>query len=359
MVTLTTAALSLLLGATGAEGTPGASEPMLTPSPEVAPALNPEAVDFDALPERPRSSDDVRIKRFLGAFTGGVVGLGAMLALMPLGDVATCLGGTCLSPGQGITGLLAPLISLGGAWVGFQVMGGDGALLAPSVALLPAGLVALLLLNIARDMGAESALQLMPSLIASGVMLAGGAALALDLRARQLQSLGGAEGFGRASPGRVALTALVSGLAVTASAFLTMLVLALCQGNPACYPLPVAVGLATTVAAAAAVWGTHRAMDGRGSFLASLGGLTVGVGATMAAVVLYLNSQSGGFGFNPVRSISGLWLAIELGAMAGLFVPLLALEWSHTNALEASLPKFVFSAAPTPNGGMVGASMRF
>ena len=81
MGTLTTAARCLLLGATGAEGTPGASEPMLTPSPEVAPALNPEAVDFDALPERPRTSDDVRIQRFPGAFTGGVVGLGAMAGL--------------------------------------------------------------------------------------------------------------------------------------------------------------------------------------------------------------------------------------------------------------------------------------
>ena len=316
------------------------------------------AMNFDALPPPPHPSDDARVKRFLGAFTGGVVGLGASLALMPLGDSLGCFGGSCVSFLHGLVGTFAPLLALGGAWLGFEIMGGDGGLLTPALALAPAFLLALALLSVARDMDAQSTLSMMPYVIASGVFLAGGAALALDLRARQVSALGGAAGWGKASPGRVAVTALITALTGTATGFLTALAVSLGSFSALGPILGILVAATGTVGVAAAAWGVHRAMNGRGSFLSALTGLGIGWAVALAGVGLYAASQ-GGISFNPVRSTAGIVMLVELGVAAAVFSPVLAMEWSHTSAVEASLPQFSFSAAPLPQGGMVGATMRF
>jgi hypothetical protein len=315
-------------------------------------------VSFDALPPAPQTPDDVRVKRFLGAFTGGVVGLGASLALMPLGDSLGCFGGPCVSFLHGLIGTFAPLLALGGAWLGFALMGGDGGLVTPSLALAPAILVALALLSVARDLDSNSALSLMPYVITSGVFLAGGAALVLDLRARQLSSLGGAASWGMAGAGRVAVTSLVNALTSAGTAFLVGLLFSLTQFSalgPVVGVLGAAVG---SLGVAAAGWGVHRAMGGRGSYLSALTGLGLGWVVTLGGLGLYALSQ-GGFTFNPIRNVGGVLLLAELGVAAALFAPTLALEWSHTNKVEASLPKFSFGAAPISQGGMVSAGMRF
>jgi hypothetical protein len=314
-------------------------------------------VNFDSLPAVAEIPEDARVKRFLGAFTGGVVGLGATLALMPIGDTLGCFGGPCVSFLHGFIGVLAPLMSLGGSWLGFELMGGDGGLVTPSIALAPAILISLGLLSIAREMDANTIISMMPYVIAGGVFLAGGAALALDLRARQVNSLGNAAGWGKASAGRVAITSLVSGLSTAGVALLSGLFFG------AFYGPGIVIGLVTAIAGsfgvAAATWGVHRALNGRGTFTSALTGLGLGMLATLGGAGLFALSQGGFTSFSPVRNSAATILLMELGVAAALFSPVLALEWSHTNAVEASLPKFSFSAAPTPNGGMVAAGMRF
>lgn len=116
---------------------------------------------------------------------------------------------------------------------------------------------------------------------------------------------------------------------------------------------------AGSLGVAAAGWGVHRAMNGRGSYLSSLTGLGLGWVVTMGGLGLYALSQGGFTSFSPIRNTAGLLMLIELGVASALFAPTLALEWSHTNAVEASLPKFSFGAAPIAQGGMVSAGMRF
>ena len=318
----------------------------------------PGAVSFDALPPVPEIPEDARVKRFLGALTGGVVGLGATLALMPLGDSVGCFGTPCVSFLHGMVGLFAPLLSLGGAWLGFELMGGDGGLVTPAIALAPAILISIGLLGIAREADANTVISLMPYLISAGVFLTGGAALALDLRARQVNSLGAAQSWGKASSGRVAITSLVSGLSASGVALLSGVFFGFSYAG-----WGVVAGFASAIAGsfgvAAATWGVHRALNGRGSFVSALAGLGIGMAVTGLGALLFAVSQ-GGFGvFSPVRNTSGTILLVELGVAAALFSPMLALEFSHTSAVQASLPTFSLSAAPTPNGGMVAAGLRF
>ena len=361
-MTLTATLIFLALGAGSVGEDPSepkwSDEPTATdlkPSPLKTPA---GAVTFDALPPVPHTSDDARVKRFLGALSGGVVGLGASLALMPLGDAVGCFGGPCVSFLHGLIGTFAPRLALGGAWLGFELLGGDGGLVTPSIALAPAVLLALALLSVARDADANTALALMPYLITSGLFLAGGAALALDLRARQLSSLGGASGWATASPGRVALSVLVTALAGTGAGLVSVL-LSLLANFTVIGPILAVVGAVTgTVGTAAAAWGVHRAMNGRGSFLSALSGLGLAWVVAFAGAGLFALAQ-GGFAFSPVRNTAGVLLVTELSIASAVLAPTLALEWSHTNAIEASLPTFSFGAAPTPQGGMLSAGMRF
>ncbi len=321
----------------------------------------PQSVNFDSLPPPVQTPDDARVRRFLGAFSGAVVGLGATLSLMPLGD-ASCFsgfGGGCVSALHVLSGTLAPLMALGGAWLGFEIMGGDAGLVTPVIALAPAILVALALLSVAREVDATSIISLMPYVIASGAFLAGGAALALDLRARQIGNLGGAASWGKASAGRVAVTGLVTALSSTGAALLTAL-LFVAANYTALGPVLAVLGAATgSIGVAGAAWGVHRAMNGRGTFLAALTGLGLGWLVTLGGGALFALSQGGFTSFSAARNTGGTLLLAELGLAAAIFSPLLALEWSHTNAVEESLPKFSFSAAPIPQGGMLAAAVRF
>lgn len=352
-------ALSLAAGepAPRTDGPTVSTSTQLSPAPRAPPS---GVVNFDELPPPPSIPDDVRVKRFLGAFTGGVVGLGAALALMPLGDGAGCFGAPCVSFVHGLVGTFAPFLALGGAWLGFELMGGDGGLATPAIALAPAILVALGLLSIARETDANTAIALMPYLISSGVMLAGGAALALDMRARQLNQLGTAANWARAPGGRVALTGLVSALAVSGAALISGLLFAAGQFT-ALGPVMLVAGIvAGTFGAAAAGWGVHRAMNGRGSYWSALASLAIGGLITFGGVALYALSQGSGFAsFSPIRNTAGTMLLVQLGVASAILAPTLGLEWSHTNAIEASMPTFSFSASPTPSGGMVAAGMRF
>lgn len=355
-MTLTAAVVCLVLGL-GPAAEQGSDEPAATDL--VPKTATPGAVSFDALPPPPRVSDDARVKRFLGALAGGVVGLGAGLALMPLGDSGACFGGTCaVTFWHGLVGTFAPLFSLTGAWLGFELLGGDGGLITPVVALGPAFLIALALLSVAREMDASTTLSMMPYVIASGAFLAGGAALALDLRARQLSALGGAENWGKATPGRVAVESLVMLLAGSASAAITVMVVGLASFSSLGALLGIVSAAAGTLGVAVAGWGVHRGMKGRGSLLSALTGLGLGWVVSLAGGALYAISQ-GGFNFSGVRNNAGVVMLIELGIASAVFGPTLAMEWSHTNAVEASLPKFSFSAAPIHQGAMVGAQVRF
>lgn len=339
---------------------PGVEGPFGSAQDRPAARASSPKLSFDALPEPPKASDDARVKRFLGALAGGVVGLGASMALMPLGDNTGCFGGPCVSALQGFLGILAPLLTVGGAWLGYEVLGGDGGLVTPVLALPPAILLALGLLSVAGAQDASTAVALLPMLVASGAFLVGGAAFSLDLRSRQLERLGAAASWGRAGAGRVAVTALVTMLAVGGAAGMSALLFALGQYSALGFVLVLAGASAGTLAAAAAAWGVHRALDGRGTFGAALLGLGIGWATTFLGVALYALSQ-GGFSttFSPLRNTSGTILFVELVAASAVFLPVLALEWSHTNAVEGSLPKFSLSAAPIPQGGMVAAAVRF
>ncbi len=328
---------------------------------EAPPQVSPGATRFDALPPQPQVSDDARVQRFLGAFAGGVVGLAAGLSLMPLGDAsAFCFpAGSCVSAVHGMFGAFAPLLSLTGAFLGYQLMGGSGSLLTTAVAMAPAVLIALTLLSIAAEAGASTALEFAPYMVGAGVFLAAGAALSLDLRAQQLNSLGGASSWGGASAGRVALTSLVSLLTVGSSVALTALTAALCR-SAECVALPVTVGAVLSLAAAASVFGVHRALNGRGNFAAVLLGMGTALAVSGAATGLFITAQ-GGFGgaFSPVRSTSATVLLLELAFISGIFFPMLALEWSHSANVKSALPSFTMGAAPLREGGMVSAALRF
>lgn len=320
-------------------------------------APTPDIVKFDAPAEVPESSDDARVKRFIGAFTGGVVGFGATMALMPL--LGGCAG-VCVGPFQVILGGLAPLLAAGGAWLGFELMGGDGGLMTPVFAVGPALLMSLGLLAISNEAGANSVIQLMPYLISAGVFLAGGAALVLDARARQFENLGAAASWGKATPGRVGLTVLVSTLTGLAAVVASGALFIAGSYGPAGIAMMLSSAVVGAFGATAAAWGVHRRMNGRGSLLAALGGMGLAIAVSGAGLGLFAVATGGTSAFfSPLRGPAALTLVASLAAGSAMFFPMMALEWSHTNAVEASLPKMSFGVAPTPNGGMVAAAMRF
>ena len=322
----------------------------LTPKPVSAPD---DAVRFDELPDAaPRVGDDARVKRFLGAFAGGLVGLGATLALMPLADGDfTCPG--CTNGWHIVLGATAPVVSMVAAWLTFSLLGGDAGLLTPVVAFIPAVLATLLMANIAKDTEANTLVAQLPFLVASGFFFAGGSALALDARARQLAGLGTARAWGGADAGRVAVTSVVSATSTAVSALFSVLLGTL---NPF---VGIAAGFVQSLGVAAATWGVHRGMKGKGALSAALAGMGVGAALTFAAVGLYALSQSSFSSFNAMRSTGAILLTVQLGAMAALFAPTLALEFSHSLEVEAAMPKFTVGAAPVREGAMLSAGLRF
>lgn len=331
----------------------------LEPAPAAAPSS--AAFDFDAQPAPPVVSDDVRVKRFLGAFAGGVVGLGLGLALVPLGD-GGCFGfpGPCVNAGHTLLAGLAPLLAATGAWAGYQVLGGDGGWLTAASLLPPALLVSMGLVAVSAAQEADTPLAHMPYVATAGFLFAGTAAFALDQRSRQLERLGGAADWGRAGAGRVALASLVSMLSLVPTVPLVVLGAWLGQFSvlgPALVGTAVLGGL---FGSAAAVWGTHRGLGGRGSYGSALLGLAIGAGLTLGGVLaVFATSGAGGVAFSPLRGTAIPLLFVELGALCGMFAAPVALELSHTAAVERALPRLSFGASPVNQGAMVGASMRF
>lgn len=353
---MVTVALCLLLTAAPTEAGRDVS---LLPS-SVAPATS-----FDALPAPAKVTDDKRVQRFLGALAGGVVGMGAGFALIGAGDLFGPCGGfgfSCINGFQGVAGAVTPLLGLVGAFAGYQLLGGEGSLLTTTAAMAPAVVIALMLLAIGIETGASTALDFAPFAIGAGAFLVGGAALSLHLRQEQLSSLGGAASWGSASPGRATLTSLVSLLTVGSSAFLTTLV-----GAALIYPLgavgmalAVTTGLVLAAASAFTIYGVHRAMSGRGSIAAVLAGLGVALAASGASLgLIFANSSGPGGVFSALPMTSSIILMTQLAIISGTFFPMLALEWSHTSAVQSSLPPISFGAAPLRDGGLVSAAVRF
>ena len=328
----------------------------LEPAPK---APSPAVTNFDALPEVPAISDDARVKRFIGAFTGGLVGLAAGFALVSVANTSTPFCPLCISPGNVMLGALAPLLAVGGAWLAFELLGGDAGLLVPAVALAPAMLISLGLLAIAREADQDGVLRLMPYAISAGVFFAGGAAFALDYRARQLNELGAAAKWGSASRGRVGLTALISTLTGGAAVITSGLLFIAGGYQGAGVAMMLISALVGSVGAASAAWGVHRGMNGRGSFGAALAGMGVALAVSGAGLGLWALAQ-GPFGSAGVlRSNAALTIVAELAVLSAALAPVIALEVSHTNAVQESLPKISFGVSPTPNGGMIAAGMRF
>lgn len=318
-----------------------------------------DAVKFDELPPPPKIDEDRRVKRFLGALAGGAVGFGGALAMTPLGD-AGCgspVFGPCFSGGHAAIAIATPLVTMLGAWIGFRLAGGEGGLATPMVAMLPAGILALLLSVVANQARADTGIQMLPYTVAAGLALIGGSALALEQREETVEELGAAAQWGQATAGRVTLEALVSGLTMGTGALLTGFLASRCF-DTACVMLALTSAGVLSLGSVAATWGVHRAMGGRGSFAAGLVGLGLGAAFSFGAIGVYA-ATGGGLAFNPLRNTGGAIVLVEMISIAALFAPLLALEFSHTALVKASLPKFSLSAAPTAGGGVVGASFRF
>jgi hypothetical protein len=354
-VMLPTLVLCAVLSA--GQDTPAADATLTPAAPaSTANAAPADAVKFDELPDvAPRAGDDARVKRFLGAFAGGLVGFGAMMALVPAAEPAfTCMGFGCGPSGwQLLLGALAPVASLTAAWATFSLLGGDAGVLTSWAAYLPAALAGFFLLNVMRDVDATSSVARLPFLFATAFFLAGGAAIALDVRARQLDGLGSARRWGGADVGRVALTSLISVVSVAGAGLLSGLLGAL---NPF---LGIAAGFVQSVGVAAATWGVHKAMRGKGSFAAALAGVGLAGSAVFAMVGLYLLSLNGAFTFDPVRNSVGPMLLTQGAIVAALVIPTMALEVGHSLTVESSLPRVSVGAAPLRAGAMVSAGLTF
>jgi hypothetical protein len=314
--------------------------------------LAPGVLDPDPAPIA--VADDARLKRFVGALVGGVVGAGLGYGLVALGkEPQECPG--CGSTASIAAGFATPALTLLGTFVGWQVMGGDGAALAPFAAALPAAVVLGLLL-VAVPQFMPTTAQLVPELLVGTLALIALGTLALDLREHQLAGLR-VRARGEAPVGRVLAevgaglgAALLSGLGAAA-------VLALSYGSGVVFA--VGLGALGAVGAALTTWGVHRAMRGQGGALAALAGMALA--AVTAAIALPLGLVGGGLGQrgSPMAT-TGAILAVAAPTVAVLTFTTLALEWSHAAAQdEASAPAIAVSGSPLPGGGMLAASLRF
>ncbi len=315
---------------------------------------------FDELPApAPPPADDQRVKRFLGALAGGAVGFAAPLAMLPLGDPG-CGFGFCTVAGAHLAlAAVAPVTGALGAWLGFLIAGGDAGPLTGLASLLPGALIALSMFAVATaTQQGETVQRLMPFLLTAGAGFVGGAALSLDARERQLAGLGGARSWGSAAPGRVVLTTLVTAVAGTAGALGTIALAFACR-DTACGVLAAGgLGLSTLLGTAAAAWGVHRALGGRGGLSAALLALGLVGGASLVALPLLLGASTG-FPGNMLTGPAAGVVAVQLAIGGALFFPTLALEWSHADAVGALATTLSFSAAPVPGGGQVAAALRF
>jgi hypothetical protein len=306
-------------------------------------------------------ADDARVKRFVGALAGGIVGAGLAMALMPLGDVGvtSCAFCSTVTPLHGFFGVLAPLLAMTGAFTGWQVMGGDGAFASTAAALLPASLVtALLLLIVPADQSRIGSA--LPELLTGLVMLSAFSALVLDWRQNQLEALGQHRDEASAPGLRVAAEVgmNVLGLATTTALVAVLASTVAVGGGVAGIALTVALGAVGVVGTALATWGVHRGLHGQGSFASSLLGLLVGaaLGGGVALVAALGSGTHSGADFSTIETV----LAVEVAAVSVLASSALALEFSHTSILgERAGVSVQVGGAPVAGGAMLAAGLRF
>jgi hypothetical protein len=306
--------------------------------------------------------DDARVKRFVGALAGGIVGAGLAMALLPLGDAG---GGGCtfcstITPLHGFLGALAPLLAMTGAFTGWQLMGGDGAFASTAASMLPAGLLlSLLFLVVPSDQ--STVWKAMPELLTGLVMVSALSAVVLDVRERQLDALGSRRTQGSAPGVRVAAEVGMNLLGVATTTAMVLIVSTSTSFNGS-----LAIGLGVTLATLGlvgttlATWGVHRGLHGHGSFASSILGFLLGAavgGGTALIAALGASthvSSASDFSFMEVM------LAVEAPAVAMLVASSLALEWSHTAAIgESTGPSLQLGGGPVAGGAMVSAGLRF
>lgn len=330
-------------------------------------AVKPVEPAPDLVPKEPAPAprvqvgDDARVKRFLGALAGGAVGFGAAMAFMPLGDLS-CFpgGGACFNTIHGLAAALAPFLAMGGAWLGYELLGGDGGLLVPSFSLAPAAVLTLALLGIGAMNGATTLAQLVPYLAGSVAFLLGLTAYMLDWRQAKVEALGSLKRAGSASVGRVAAEVALSGIVAVAGSIFTAFVAAMCRSTE-CAVAAGALGVASAASTALAAWGVHGALDGRGSIGAAFLGLGAAALTSLVAVPLYIAvAGRSGFFFSPIFSTESAIVVSTAVLGSVLFLPALFLEHSHTESVgEADDVKWTVGAAPMPGGGMLSAGARF
>lgn len=309
-------------------------------------------------------ADDARVKRFVGALAGGIVGAGLAMALLPLGDAGSSgCGGFCstVTPLHGFFASLAPLLAMTGAFTGWQVMGGDGAFAATAATILPAGLLlSLLLLVLPADQSTVWAA--MPELVTGLVMVAALSAAVLDWRERQLDALGERRDLGSAPGVRVAAEVGMNllGLATTTALVLIATSSASVTGGVVSTALGVTLSTVGLIGTTLATWGVHRALHGRGSFASSILGFLLGAAVGGGVALLAALGSSTHSSFTSDFTVMEEIMAIEVPAVAVLVASSLALEWSHTAVVgESTGPSLQLGGGPVAGGAMLSAGLRF
>jgi hypothetical protein len=311
--------------------------------------------------EPPGTLSQPRLLRFVGAFVGGAVGLGVPLLLLPLADAPCALvSGAfsfCPTPVHFLVGTLSLIGAIAGAAGGFAVAGGEvsgGAVVAGTfVGLFLALAVAAVAVAVSQPFGGMGLG--LPVVVAGAGLVVGSQALAMLLRddAREGRP------WLSSSGGRIALTSLTFLGTVGVGALLTALLGAATQSGVVAIGAGVIFGSLVPLA----VWGTHRALDGKGSigiaYLATLATAALGfLGAGFFAITngSFLVSDGG-----RIRGAATTAVVVGGVLLATLGVPLI-LEASHGGALiEEREPKVALSlgGAPVAGGAMGVVTGRF
>lgn len=294
-------------------------------------------------------------KRFVGAFVGGAVG--AAVPLVP-GALATN-GCTAVAPCAGwavVGGVAAPILAVIGAAVGYSLMGGEpsvGAALAGMIAGL--GAAAALLFVDAFISSAPSSRPQWPVFIAASGLAVSLSAMAMESRSEALETTP----YIASAATRIALAslALVGTLAI--ETLLVALSATSVAGNGLLAGVIVVGSLAATPLIPVAV---HRALGGRGSFIAGYVGWLVSLAVAGLGVLGIAATSSSLFSAN--ANLIGLFaISITGGSLAAALGVPLFLEWSHGNALieeaeKAPTVKAQLSLAPvTGPTGLTGGAM--
>lgn len=319
--------------------------------------LDPSAVPNAALttPEPiAESADHGRVRRFLGAFLGGVVGFGVPLALAP---VFSCAGGvSCLGAGHLALAFSSPLLGLTGSVAGYVAAGGRASA-AGLGAIFPAALTTLGVMGAMSQMDPALLTSWLPAAIAGGAVLSLTSAALLTWREDATAELDEAPGT-TATRVRVAAT-IAASTAMALAGFVAVI-----GGTLACSygcSATMALTLSTLLLAghAYATWAVHRALGGRAPAWSPLLLMALDLAATgLVVLAAWLpGSTFGGFSEGARNGLAVFTAATA--AVAGLSIaPMLVFEALHTHALRSSKAGALHvGVAPAPGGGLVTAGL--